>query len=67
MLTAILLHAASNATSSLLTNLFLEHNLSLDGLPISDRWLNVLAFGAMALILTLAMCGKLGYQAEGTE
>ena len=64
LMTSIVLHAASNAASSLLTNLFLDNNVSLDALPISDRWLNVIAFGTMALILTVVTRGRLSYRGE---
>lgn len=67
VLTSIVLHAASNAASSLLTNLFLDNNVSLDGMPIPYRWLNVIAFGAAALILVIATRGRLSYRGEGDQ
>jgi uncharacterized protein len=67
ILTAIVLHAASNAASSMLTNLFLANNVPLDALPIPYRWLNVIAFGVAAVVLTIATRGRLGYQRDTAE
>jgi membrane protease YdiL (CAAX protease family) len=67
ILTSIVLHAASNAASSLLTNLFADNNVPLDALPIPYRWLNVIAFGAAALILIAATRGRLGYHEDSGQ
>jgi membrane protease YdiL (CAAX protease family) len=61
VLPVIVLHAASNAASTTLSKLFLENNVALDGLPISYRWINVLAFGAAALLIVVVTRGRLGY------
>lgn len=67
VLTAIVLHAASNSASSLLTNLFIENNVTLDALLISYRWLNVIAFGTVALILIVATRSRLSYDSTRTQ
>lgn len=67
VLLAILLHAASNATSGWLGTLFTEAGMEppavgLAGFLASTGWINVIAYGVMALILIAATRGRLGYQ-----
>jgi len=61
VLPVMVLHAASNAASTSLSKLFLENNVSFDALPISYRWLNVIAFGIAALLIVIVTRGRLGY------
>jgi membrane protease YdiL (CAAX protease family) len=63
LLLAMLLHASSNAASGLMNRL-VPTDLAL-GEPlrtlVSDGWLNVVAFGLVALLLIAATRGRLGY------
>jgi membrane protease YdiL (CAAX protease family) len=66
ILIAILIHAAGNAASGLVNQL-LPANPSLSGLAHAlfyDRWSNVIAFGAVALLLIVLSRGRLGYQPQ---
>jgi membrane protease YdiL (CAAX protease family) len=67
ILLAILLHAASNATTGWLTTLIKEAGLAvptvgLAGFLASTNWINVITYGVVALILIAATRGRLGYQ-----
>ena len=69
ILLAILLHAASNATSGWLTTLFSEAGMEppsvgLAGFLASTSWINVIAYGIVALLLIIATRGQLGYQPD---
>jgi membrane protease YdiL (CAAX protease family) len=68
ILLAILLHAASNAASGWLSALFTESGLQepqqgLAGFLAATSWINVIAYGLVALLLIAATRGRLGYQA----
>lgn len=65
ILLAILLHAASNATAGWITTLFSEAGMEpptvgLAGFLASTGWINVIAYGIVALILIAATRGRLG-------
>jgi uncharacterized protein len=65
ILLAILLHAASNAASGWLTVLLEKSGLQvptvgLAGFLASTSWINVIAYGLVALLLILATGGRLG-------
>jgi membrane protease YdiL (CAAX protease family) len=65
VLLAILLHAASNATSGWLGTLFSEAGVQpptvgLAGFLASTSWINVIAHGLVALILIVTTRGRLG-------
>jgi uncharacterized protein len=67
ILIAILLHAASNATAGWLTTLLAQTGLQLPTLGLagflaSTTWINVIAYGLVALILIGTTRGRLGYQ-----
>jgi membrane protease YdiL (CAAX protease family) len=67
VLLAILLHAASNATSGWIGMLFSEAGVQpptvgLVGFLASTSWINVIAYGIVALILIAATGGQLGYR-----
>jgi membrane protease YdiL (CAAX protease family) len=67
VLVAILLHAASNATAGWLTTLLAQTGLQLPTLGLagflaSTSWINVIAYGLVALILIGTTHGRLGYQ-----
>jgi membrane protease YdiL (CAAX protease family) len=67
VLLAILLHAASNATSGWLTTLFSEAGMEPPtmgraGFLASTSWINVIAYAVVALILIAATRGRLGYR-----
>jgi uncharacterized protein len=71
VLLAILLHAASNATSGWLTTLFAETGMEpptvgLAGFLASTGWINVSAYGIVALILIVTTRGRLGYRPADT-
>ena len=69
ILLAMLLHAASNASSGWLTTLILT-----SGVPVPDQgvrgflatssWINVIAYGLVALLLIVVTRGRLGYQPD---
>jgi membrane protease YdiL (CAAX protease family) len=66
---AILLHAASNATTGWLTTLLKESGLQepavgLAGYLASTGWINVIAYGLTALLLIVATRGRLGYRPD---
>ena len=66
ILLAILLHAASNASVGWLTALLSETNLEvptagLAGYLASTGWINVIAYGLVALLLAVGTHGRLGY------
>jgi uncharacterized protein len=66
---AILLHAASNAASGWLGTLFKEARLAepklgLGGFLASTGWINVIAYGLVALLLVIATGGRLGYRPQ---
>jgi membrane protease YdiL (CAAX protease family) len=68
ILLAMLLHAASNATSGWLTVLLEEAGLQvptvgLAGFLASTSWINVIAYGLVALLLVIATRGRLGLPA----
>jgi uncharacterized protein len=68
ILIAMLMHAASNASSGWLTTLLQETGLAtpetgLVGYLVSHGWLNVIAFGLAALVVIVTTRGRLGYQA----
>jgi membrane protease YdiL (CAAX protease family) len=66
ILIAILIHAAANAASGLVSQL-LPANPSLSGLAHAlyyDNWCNVIAFGAVAVLLIVFTRDRLGYQPE---
>jgi uncharacterized protein len=69
ILIAMLTHAASNASSSLLTE-FIPTDVVEPALlqAIGEGWLNALAFGVAAAVLLIATRGRLGYRntEEGT-
>jgi uncharacterized protein len=65
VLLAILMHAASNAASQSFNALFAQSGLALPeaglaGWLIGDGWINVLAYGATALLLLALTRGRLG-------
>ena len=63
---AVLIHAAANAATSVVTLLLPAHP-SLGGLVSAlyyDGWSNVIAFGAVAVLLIVFTRGRLGYKAE---
>jgi membrane protease YdiL (CAAX protease family) len=67
ILLAILLHAASNAASQWLGTLFTQSGLQppqegVAGFLASTHWINVIAYGLVALLLIIATRGRLGYQ-----
>jgi membrane protease YdiL (CAAX protease family) len=67
ILLAILLHAASNAASQWLGTLLSEsgHQPPQEGAAgflATTNWINVIAYGLVALLLIVATCGRLGYQ-----
>jgi membrane protease YdiL (CAAX protease family) len=67
VLLAILLHAASNATAGWISTLFTEAGIApptagLAGFLASTNWINVIAYGVVALILIVATRGRLGYR-----
>lgn len=67
ILIAMLMHAASNASSGWLTTLLHETRLAPPetgwlGYIAAHQWLNVIAFGIAALVLVLATRGRLGPQ-----
>jgi membrane protease YdiL (CAAX protease family) len=67
VLLAILLHAASNATAGWISKLFTEVGMApptagLAGFLASTNWINVIAYGVVALILIVATRGRLGYR-----
>jgi uncharacterized protein len=69
ILLAILLHAASNAASGWLGTLLSESEFQppqegLAGFLASTNWINVVAYGLVALLLIVATRGRLGYKAE---
>jgi membrane protease YdiL (CAAX protease family) len=66
---AILLHAASNAASGWLGTLIQEAGLpepqvGLASFLASTSWINVIAYGLVALLLILATRGRLGYRSR---
>jgi uncharacterized protein len=69
VLLAILLHAASNATAGWLTTLLAEigtepPTAGLAGFLASTIWINVIAYGLVALILIVTTRGRLGYRQQ---
>jgi hypothetical protein len=69
ILLAILLHAASNAASQWLGALFTKSGLAepqqgLAGFLASSSWINMIAYGLVALLLIVATRGRLGYRAQ---
>ncbi len=65
----MLTHAASNAASQWLSALIDQSGIALpqsglSGWLIGDGWLNVLAYGATALLLVALTRGKLGATAN---
>jgi uncharacterized protein len=67
ILIAMLMHAASNASSGWLTTLLQETRLAPPesgwlGYIAAHQWLNVIAFGLAALLLIVATRGRLGYR-----
>jgi uncharacterized protein len=65
ILLAILLHASSNAASGWLSTLFKaaglgEPTVGLAGFLSSTSWINVIAYGLVALLLIVATHGRLG-------
>jgi membrane protease YdiL (CAAX protease family) len=67
ILLAIVLHAASNAASGWLGALLKEAGLSapstgLSGFLATTSWINVIAYGLVALLLVIATRGRLGYR-----
>jgi membrane protease YdiL (CAAX protease family) len=67
VLLTMLLHGASNAASGLLNRL-VPAELPLDGwlrALVNQGWLNVIAFGLVALLLVVATRGRLGYRPDG--
>ena len=69
ILIAMLMHAASNASSGWLTRLLQETRLAPPetgwlGYIAAHQWLNVIAFGLAALLLIVVTRGQLGYQAD---
>lgn len=67
VLLAMLMHAASNAASQYLTALLEQSGQTLPrdgvaGLLVGDGWLNVLAYGVVALLLVALSHGRLGQQ-----
>jgi len=67
VLIAILMHASSNAANPLMTELIpAEAPLSPWVLSlVSSGWLNVIAFGTVALVLIFLTKGRLGYEDNG--
>jgi membrane protease YdiL (CAAX protease family) len=71
ILIAMLMHAASNASSGWLTTLLQETHLSPPetgwlGYIAAHQWLNVIAFGIAAVALVVATRGRLGYKVDQT-
>jgi membrane protease YdiL (CAAX protease family) len=69
ILIAMLVHAASNASTGWLTSLFSESGLQvpqagLAGFLATTSWINVIAYGAVALLLVVGTRGRLGYKHE---
>jgi membrane protease YdiL (CAAX protease family) len=69
ILLAILLHAASNAASQWLGTLLSESGLQppqegFAGFLATTNWINVIAYGLVALLLIVATRGRLGYRLE---
>jgi membrane protease YdiL (CAAX protease family) len=69
ILLAILLHAASNAASQWLGTLLSESGLQppqagAAGFLATTNWINVIAYGLVALVLIVATRGRLGYRPE---
>jgi membrane protease YdiL (CAAX protease family) len=69
ILLAILLHAAGNAASQWLGTLLSESGLQppqvgVAGFLATTNWINVIAYGLVALVLIVATRGRLGYQRE---
>jgi len=67
ILIAILLHAASNASTGWLTALIKESGIAVPdhgllGLLANTSWINVIAYGLVALLLIVLTRGRLGYQ-----
>jgi uncharacterized protein len=67
VLLAILLHAASNATAGWISTLFTQAGMAppttgLAGFLASTNWINVIAYGIVALILMVTTRGRLGYR-----
>jgi hypothetical protein len=70
ILLAILLHAASNAATQWLGTLLSESGLQqpqqgLAGFLAITSWINVIAYGLVALLLIVATRGRLSYQPAG--
>lgn len=65
---AILLHASSNAASNLVGGLIPE-GVELTGWQsaLNDGWLNVIAFGLVAIALVIFTRGRLGYLPENNS
>jgi uncharacterized protein len=65
VLIAMLIHGASNSASGLITELIPEA-ATLPGwaAALGPAWINVLAFGAVTLVLLAATRGRLGYRPE---
>jgi membrane protease YdiL (CAAX protease family) len=69
ILIAMLMHAASNATTAWLTALLKATGLATPetgwvGYLVDHGWLNVIAFGLAAALVVVLTRGQLGYQAE---
>ena len=69
ILLAILLHAASNDATQWLGTLLSESGLQppqvgVAGFLATSNWINVIAYGLVALLLIVATRGRLGYQRE---
>jgi membrane protease YdiL (CAAX protease family) len=64
----IVLHASGNAAVNLLSGL-VPHDVALSGwLKILESgWLNLIAFGTVAVILVIVSRGRLGYQPDQTN
>lgn len=65
---AMVLHASSNAASSLVTQLIPE-DVALSGWmkTLESGWINVIVFGAIAFALVVATRGTLGYRPEPAD
>ena len=64
ILIVMILHAASNAATGVMNELIPEEE-TYSGLThylVEDAWLNVIAFGTVALVLVVATGGGLGYR-----
>lgn len=68
ILIVMFLHASSNAATGVLNEIIPEDDTytGLTHYLVEDGWANVIAFGLVAVALTVATRGRLGYDSAGT-